>query len=829
MSLRSTGSVLVVFLWSVTGVQVQHNVKICALKGSSVDLPCPIIYPTWAPVTEKVWYITELGGEPYDLRWDPKYEGRVKYLEENDCSLRITDLRETDEETYQFRYKTNSGWIDGSYRYTLTLTELKVQVSETQSNTLTCSTTCDLTDKTTYYIWYKNGIHLNPRTSSMNSNTVYIQDAGSYYCAVESSLGFPFTCSFSYSKYEGRVSYNKKPEKQQHTLTITGLTERDSDEYIFRLLTETDGKFKGIPGVILTVTGVFLEMDTTSVSEGRRVTLLCRTTCTLDHIPEYTWYKNGKPITNPVSSYNRLILDPVTSSDGGRYSCAVKGLDDLHSPEKSLTVRYVPRTRVSVSPSGEIVEGSSVTLTCSSDANPPVDKYTWYKKTVGGSQSNLFYNTGPHHVFNQVQSSDTADYYCTSSNEEGTSTSESVHVNVKYKPKYTSVSVSPSGEIVEGSSVTLTCSSDANPPVNKYTWYKKTVTSPKASGQSYSITNIRSEDSGEYYCEAQNKYGHLNSSTVFVDVQYGPRTPSVSVSPSGEIVEGSSVTLTCSSDANPPVYKYTWYKKNVASPKASGQSYSITNIRSEDSGEYYCEAENKYGHLNSSTVSVDVHYGPKNTSVSVSPSGEIVEGSSVTLTCSSDANPPVDKYTWYKKNVTSLKASGQSYIITNIRYEDTGEYYCEAHSKIASKKSDSMMLTVAERQTTVMTAFVGVTLFLLVLICFSGFMCFRWKKSSKSTSDTITRDTADYGQLFIQGDSSPVYVNISSMEMTSTAAQTANTDNQEDFHYASIHFSSSKNQEVPLYCTIQQSQAQKQVEEVQYAAVKFICPSAAPR
>ena len=38
-----------------------------------------------------------------------------------------------------------------------------------------------------------------------------------------------------------------------------------------------------------------------------------------------------------------------------------------------------------------------------------------------------------------------------------------------------------------------------------------------------------------------------------------PKLPSVSVSLSGEIVEGSSVTLTCSSDANPAA-KYTWYK-----------------------------------------------------------------------------------------------------------------------------------------------------------------------------------------------------------------------------------------------------------------------------
>ena len=67
--------------------------------------------------------------------------------------------------------------------------------------------------------------------------------------------------------------------------------------------------------------------------------------------------------------------------------------------------------------------------------------------------------------------------------------------------------------------MTLTCSSDANPPADKYTWYKKNVTSPKATGQSYSITNIISEDRGEYYREAESIYGRLISSSVFVYVQ----------------------------------------------------------------------------------------------------------------------------------------------------------------------------------------------------------------------------------------------------------------------------------------------------------------------
>uniref|UniRef100_A0A674CMS8 Ig-like domain-containing protein n=1 Tax=Salmo trutta TaxID=8032 RepID=A0A674CMS8_SALTR len=251
----------------------------------------------------------------------------------------------------------------------------------------------------------------------------------------------------------------------------------------------------------------------------------------------------------------------------------------------------------------------------------------------------------------------------------------------------------------------------------------------------------------------------------------GPKNTLVSVSPSGEIVEDSSVTLTCSSDANPPVDKYTWYKKNVASLTGSEKTYNFTTISSEDSGEYYCEAENKYGRLNSSSVSVDVQGSHLNSYFNYNPSGEIVEGSSVTLTCSSDANPPVDKYTWYFQNKTFLNGFGQIHI-----RECTGE---------------------------------SVTIRLFVLLCGTFLLIMLSVLSSH------------------QGNSSPVYENVSSMAMTTTAAQTAATVGQDDVHYASVHFSRLKNQEVPLYSTVQLHQPQKQDEDVQYDAVKFNLPSAA--
>uniref|UniRef100_A0A3B4CYZ0 Ig-like domain-containing protein n=1 Tax=Pygocentrus nattereri TaxID=42514 RepID=A0A3B4CYZ0_PYGNA len=161
------------------------------------------------------------------------------------------------------------------------------------------------------------------------------------------------------------------------------------------------------------------------VTEGQTADLTCNTTCNLTD-PTFIWYKNGHPLTTKTIKNNQLHLQTVSSEDAGSYSCAVGGSQHLRSTAHSLRVRY--------------------------------------------------------------------------------------------SPKRVSVSIGPSGEIVEGSSVTLTCSSDGNPPVKIYTWFKEGGTSPVGSGQNYSIINITADHTGLYYCEAQNDHGALNG-TVMVTVK----------------------------------------------------------------------------------------------------------------------------------------------------------------------------------------------------------------------------------------------------------------------------------------------------------------------
>ncbi|KAJ8332972.1 hypothetical protein SKAU_G00418680 [Synaphobranchus kaupii] len=441
-----------------------------------------------------------------------------------------------------------------------------------------------------------------------------------------------------------------------------------------------------------------LPPEKVEVMEGTSVNLSCSAAAPCPKLPpNITWtprlsdsvdqLQENEDQTKYVSSV--LTFTASHLHHGQKITCRtlykLQQGDIQKTSNTSLTLRvlYPPKnTSVSISPSGSVLEGSSVTLTCSSNANPPVQNYTWYK--VNGTEINTV-GTGQNLVFNVTESSGSEQYYCEAQNQHGKENSTTLQLEVDHPPKNTSVSVSPSGSVLEGSSVTLTCSSNANPPVQHYTWYKVNGTEINTVGTGQNLTFNVTESSGseQYYCEAQNQHGKENSTTVQLEVVYPPKNTSVSVSPSGSVLEGSSVTLTCSSDANPPVQNCTWYKVNGTeiNTVGTGQHLTFTVTESSGSEQYYCEAQNQHGKENSTTVQLEV---------------DLLEGSSVTLTCSSNANPPVQNCTWYKVNGTEINTVGTGQHLTFTVTESSGseQYYCEAQNQHGKENSTTVQLEI---------------------------------------------------------------------------------------------------------------------------------------
>ncbi|XP_034092955.1 B-cell receptor CD22-like isoform X2 [Gymnodraco acuticeps] len=476
----ATGGFVVFFL-SVSVVQSRKgyiSVEMCAVRGSTVDIRCSYRAPSTGKrssvsVKNVLWFTDTQEEGPVDLSSDSEYAGRVKYYcDKTTCTLRISDLRESDSAEYKFKFKDKPSKRFTQSGVTLSVTgpDVQVQVSRLYISwvELQCRSSCHLPDRPSF-IWYKNGQKIQEETSSSYSD--YFIPADSYSCAVRGHEDFPAPSVCVNSQTCNRVIYTER--------SICAPKGSSVDIYC------TYSSSEALQVQVIRVT----EHQFSTYAE-----LHCRSSCS-PAAGLYVWFKNlQRNTTEETSNYADFFYS------GDNISCAFKGHEASRSP--SLYAPKLPS--VSVSPSAEIEEGSSVTLTCSSDANPAAN-YTWYKKD--GNFISL--NEGPQLVFSSIQSSDSAEYFCTAENKLGR-ISKHVFINVKYAPKLPSVSVSPSAEIKEGSSVTLTCSSDANPAAN-YTWYKEDEDSPKASGQIFNITDFRAEHSGSYSCGAENKLGCSNS------------------------------------------------------------------------------------------------------------------------------------------------------------------------------------------------------------------------------------------------------------------------------------------------------------------------------
>ncbi|XP_071386000.1 sialoadhesin-like [Centroberyx affinis] len=424
MSFTAAASGFLVFLLSVSVVQGQDDwgvtytsTEICALKGSTVDIRCTYRYPAYlddltVTVEKTLWFTKQEGDEPVDLKTDLDYEGRVEYHgDQKNCSLRIKDLRETDSAVYKFRFITNhpTGSYTASSGVTLTVTGVHDQTCNrvTYTDRSICALKGSSVDISCTYSSYDNYVEsefwFSPKHSHQWQDSSQPED-------------------FSWdSEYAGRVQ-QFEAESGGSTLRITDLRESDSAEYRFKFQTQWFEWGNDFPGTTLTVTDLQVQVTRPSVHQfSTQAELKCHSSCRLAGHPSYVWYKNGQTFKEETSSSYTGNFYPDDS-----YSCAVKGHEDLHSPPV-----YAPKVpSVLVRPSGETVEGSSVTLTCSSDANPAAT-YTWYKEN--GNPDHKPLKTGPQLDFISIQSSDSGEYYCAAENALGGNRSASISINVKWK------------------------------------------------------------------------------------------------------------------------------------------------------------------------------------------------------------------------------------------------------------------------------------------------------------------------------------------------------------------------------------------------------------
>ncbi|XP_030014371.1 myelin-associated glycoprotein-like isoform X3 [Sphaeramia orbicularis] len=288
-------------------------------------------------------------------------------------------------------------------------------------------------------------------------------------------------------------------------------------------------------------------------------------------------------------------MNNIQIADGGSYFFRVQCNNALKYSFPSgvnINVKADP-PKPTLSPSElEVEEGASVSLQCSAPAPCPSLRptVTW-TPSLGTSQETLMENQDKTKVIKSVLNFTASHLHhrqrfsCTAvyrreDNRVVSSFSKGLTAHVKYRPKNTKVLVSPSGPVQEGTDVVLKCSSDANPAVQIYTWYRADPQHETLIHTGPDLTITASRNTGAFLCQAENDLGTGRSNRTDIDVQFAPQI----LSSSNCTKAAATVSCSCSTVGNPSP-RLQWYLDGLSvnhSDKVdiSSESLNGTGLRS---------------------------------------------------------------------------------------------------------------------------------------------------------------------------------------------------------------------------------------------------------
>ena len=366
--------------------------------------------------------------------------------------------------------------------------------------------------------------------------------------------------------------------------------------------------------------------------EGSVQKILC-TVMDGNPMPKLVWKRGSKKVDdqtekttedddgNVISVSSEMTITVSRNDNKQDFTCNAKEDKkkgkDLLKEKITLSVNFLPET-VDIKQPEKLVEDQEANFTCTSKpSNPEVDIVWHYNDEIlpaGGSSTKpekkfggfittsfLVMKLSTDHVDGHIK--------CEAKhNSTDRSVFDSIDLDVKYTPKFTTI---PEPVVVEiGEETTVTVAAKANPNVIDYAWKQENGIVVPGEGStvhsrwSYdknvlTLTNIMKTDAGKWIVSANNSIGETDAA-IEVSVQYPPEIISVTDLVTTQINPGSPVEIRCKVDAN-PLDKDTikWEKEGSKEDFINQTSFSGTesilylpDSNETFSGNYTCVANN---------------------------------------------------------------------------------------------------------------------------------------------------------------------------------------------------------------------------------------------
>uniref|UniRef100_A0A4W5NI73 Roundabout, axon guidance receptor, homolog 3 (Drosophila) n=1 Tax=Hucho hucho TaxID=62062 RepID=A0A4W5NI73_9TELE len=461
------------------------------------------------------------------------------------------------------------------------------------------------------------------------------------------------------------------------------------------------------------------------VSKGEPATLNCKAEGRPS--PMVEWYKDSERVETdredprshrmllPSGSlfFLRIVHGRRSKPDEGVYVCVARNyLGEAVSRNASLEVAIL-RDDFRQTPSDVVVAaGEPAVMECIPPRGHPEPTISWKRNNmkVNDHDERITIRGGKLMISN-TRKSDAGMFVCVGTNMVGERDSDPAELVVFERPMFVKRPVNQ--VVLADDTVDFLCEAHGD-PAPTIRWRREEGVLPRdiRSDHSLRLTQVRAEDEGTYTCVSENSVGKAEASgSLQVHVP-----PQIVVRPRDQITgQGRTVNFLCGTKGNPPPAVF-WQKEGsqillfpIQEAAQSGRfsvslsgELTITDVHSEDSGYYICQAISVAGSIltkallevetSSDRVPPIIRQGPANQT--------LAPGSTAHLQCHVMGNP-LPSIQWEKDGQrilgderVSLMENGM-FQITNLQETDSGAYTCVASSS-SGETTWSGVLTVKE-------------------------------------------------------------------------------------------------------------------------------------
>lgn len=418
---------------------------------------------------------------------------------------------------------------------------------------------------------------------------------------------------------------------------------------------------------------------------GESVILGC--TATGLPIPHVVWQKDGRVLLQG-QGYANITISSISPADGGTYQCSAVNVVSDHTLAIVLQVEGSPTDTVITTnlSYNAAALGENVALYCLSSGFPlPVCHFYREGHFINSNQSI--------HVIENFTAADKGEYYCNCSNIAGVD--KASIILALYEPPSITTIFPPHQLVNETGAFEIFCNATGNPPPT-IAWSNLGDSSKVyPSGNILRRENVAKSDVGNYKCTAVSVRGENVTAEASVELDFS--SPTIVHSPQNVTVteiERKNVTMFCNATGRPTA-QLTWIRVKDGVRVAYGNLLTIRAADRSYRGEYRCEANNGVGQPASKSAYLDVLYAPSSTRLTTDRLNNVVVGNGrISLTCTTDANPPVSQYRFYRNGVLIRTSFKGKHVIQKASHSDAGTYLCLSVNSLGNGTSSSVVVTV---------------------------------------------------------------------------------------------------------------------------------------